>query len=282
MAQVSRPFQVALGVCVLFALLWFALLHRPGSGSSSSSTPPHVNVAVHRATSPVKRAANAATHATGSAAARHVDPVRPHAIHTTRAAAPVAHGPHTSDHAKGDAGARHAAPDAVSKSSSATRSSSVAKSSPADRTGSPVKAATGPKGGTTQTAHGAAPSHVSQAPGAATAPTQTQTDATPAMQTAVAAELKQHKVVLLLFWSSHSSSDQAVHAQVQVVAHKLAGRVAVHEASASQVGSFGSITRDIQIYQTPTLLIVNPKGQVTTLTGYTDAFAIEQAIAEAH
>jgi hypothetical protein len=101
------------------------------------------------------------------------------------------------------------------------------------------------------------------------------------MQAVVAGELKQGKVVLLLFWNPHSSDDVAVNGQVRAVAHKLGGRVAVHTASPSQVGSFGSITREIQVYQTPTLLIVNPRGQVTTLTGYTDAYAIEQSIAEA-
>lgn len=101
------------------------------------------------------------------------------------------------------------------------------------------------------------------------------------MQTAVAAELKQGRVVLLFFWNPRSSDDAAVQRQVQIVAHKLGRRVAVHTAAADQVGSFGSITRDIQVYQTPTLLIVNPRGQVTTVTGYTDAYALEQTIREA-
>jgi hypothetical protein len=100
------------------------------------------------------------------------------------------------------------------------------------------------------------------------------------MQAAVATELKQGKVVLLLFWDPRSSDDSAVHQQVEDVAHKLGRRVAVHAARADQVGSFGSITRDIQVYQTPTLLIVNPHAQVTTVTGYTDAYALEQTIRE--
>ncbi|HEY2768635.1 MAG TPA: hypothetical protein VGI76_10270 [Solirubrobacteraceae bacterium] len=103
----------------------------------------------------------------------------------------------------------------------------------------------------------------------------------PAMQAKVAAELHQGKVALLLFWNRHASDDSAVQREVQIVAHKFGRRVVVHTASADQVGSFGSITRDIQVYQTPTLLIVNPRGQVTTVTGYTDAYALEQMIREA-
>jgi hypothetical protein len=102
-----------------------------------------------------------------------------------------------------------------------------------------------------------------------------------AIQSTVAAELKQGKVVLLLFWNPRSTDDAAVERQLQAAAHKLGRGVAVHTAGAKQVNSFGSITRNIQVYQTPTLLIVDPKLQVTALTGYTDAYSIEQAVAEA-
>jgi len=37
----------------------------------------------------------------------------------------------------------------------------------------------------------------------------------------------------------------------------------------------------VQVYQTPTILIVNPKGQTTTLVGLADVFSIQQAIGEA-
>jgi protein-disulfide isomerase len=57
--------------------------------------------------------------------------------------------------------------------------------------------------------------------------------------------------------------------------------IAVFEAQAKQVTSFGSITRGVQVNQTPTILIVNKRGQTTTLTGLVDAYSIEQAIDEA-
>jgi hypothetical protein len=85
----------------------------------------------------------------------------------------------------------------------------------------------------------------------------------------------------VLFWNPRSTDDAEVRNQLQEVARKQGGRVAIHTAAPGQVGQFGTITREIQIYQTPTLLIVNPRQQVTTLTGYTEAFAIEQAIGEA-
>jgi hypothetical protein len=217
MAQLSRPFQIALAACVLFGLLWFALLHQPGSGASVASN----------------ASSAGAAQASPSHAARHVHHV---AIPTT------GHRPRASIH---------------TKTSTATRTGVTAAS--------PRAAVTPPRTHSTQ--------------GGSAAPAQS--NLTPPMQATVAAELGQGKVVLVLFWSAHAADDVAVHGQVLAAAHSLGRSVAVHTATAAQVGSFGSVTRDIQVYQTPTLLIVNPKGQVTTVTGYTDAYAIEQAVREA-
>jgi hypothetical protein len=106
-------------------------------------------------------------------------------------------------------------------------------------------------------------------------------DLQPAPPARVAAELHQGKTVLLLFLNPNGYDDDATAIDTTEVAYKLRDHVAAHLALASQVNSFGSITRDIQVYQTPTLLIVNPKRAVTTVTGLTDEFALEQAIAEA-
>ena len=62
---------------------------------------------------------------------------------------------------------------------------------------------------------------------------------------------------------------------------ELEKKIAVHYATAAQVASFGSITKTVQVYGTPTILMINRHGAVTTITGLTDAFAIEQAIDEA-
>jgi hypothetical protein len=101
------------------------------------------------------------------------------------------------------------------------------------------------------------------------------------MQAAVEAELKQGKTVAVLFWNSKASVDQTVQRELQAVGHTQGGKLAIHDARPAQVGSFGSITRDVQVLQTPTILIVNKHGQTTALTGLTDSFSIEQAIAEA-
>jgi predicted nucleotidyltransferase len=102
----------------------------------------------------------------------------------------------------------------------------------------------------------------------------------PVPQRTVEAELKQGKIVLLLFWNPQGADDVAVRSEVRgLAAHEK--KIALHEALAKQVATFGSITRGVQVEQTPTILIINKRGRATTLTGLTDAFSIEQAIAEA-
>jgi hypothetical protein len=105
--------------------------------------------------------------------------------------------------------------------------------------------------------------------------------AAPTMQVAVEHQLQQGKTVLILFWNPRGSDDVAVHKELPVVQHALGGKIAVHYASAGQVGAYGTITHAVQVTQTPTLLIVNPHGQTTVLTGLTDAFSIEQTVGEA-
>jgi hypothetical protein len=105
--------------------------------------------------------------------------------------------------------------------------------------------------------------------------------AAPSMQVKVEAELKQGKVVAVLFWNPKGTDDVAVQHQLQSVQNKLRGSVSVHAALAGQVASFGTIIRGVKVYGTPTLMIIDKHKQALTLTGYTDAYAIEQAIAEA-
>ena len=119
-------------------------------------------------------------------------------------------------------------------------------------------------------------------------------------------ELKRGEVALVLFWNKNGADDVAVHEELQILlaahhesrgrigqqgagAHAAPGdvglelekKIAVHYATAAQVTSFGSFTKTVQVYGTPTILIINPHGAVTTMNGLTDAFAIEQTIDEA-
>jgi hypothetical protein len=267
MAQISRPFQLVIAAFALFVAVWFLALHRPGSSSStgtsagsgaSASTHSHATAAATtgHARPAVHRAAYARAHGSASRTATHQVPVHSAAsahgarAHKQAATVVAAHTGHTGAHRPASHAVAPAAAAAGTAAAAAHAAGHAARSAP--------RAHTDP----------AAPARSKSS--------------TPPLQATVAAELKHGKIVLLLFWNPHSSTDGSVYGQVQDVAHKLGHRVAVHAASAGQVGEFGTITRDIQVYQTPTLLIVNPHDKVSTVTGFTDAYAIEQTIREAH
>ncbi len=86
---------------------------------------------------------------------------------------------------------------------------------------------------------------------------------------------------MLVFWDPRSSVDREVLLQADALAVGSKGTVTVHAALAGQVGMFGKITEVVHVYQTPTILIVNRRGVVSTLSGLTDVFALRQAVSEA-
>jgi hypothetical protein len=101
------------------------------------------------------------------------------------------------------------------------------------------------------------------------------------MQVTVEGALKHGKLVTVLFWNPKGTVDQVVHSELQAVGRASGGKIAVFVATARQVGSFGSFTKAVQVNATPTILIVNSRGQASTLTGLTDVFSIDQTIGEA-
>ncbi len=103
----------------------------------------------------------------------------------------------------------------------------------------------------------------------------------PPSQVVVERELAQGKTVMLVFWDPKASVDREVQAEAKAFAAGSKGTVTVHGARANQVDTFGSITEVVHVYQTPTILIVNRHGVVSTLTGLTDVFALKQAVREA-
>ena len=102
----------------------------------------------------------------------------------------------------------------------------------------------------------------------------------PSGQRRVEQALSHGKVAVVLFWNPLGADDEAVHAQLQHVAHSHLP-VAIYEGSAETVANYGAITRQVPVYATPTILVVAKNGQTTVLTGLQEHFAIEQAIAEA-
>jgi hypothetical protein len=274
MTRLSRPFQIALVAFGLLVAVWFVALrgHSSSSGGSSAAVSTSASAAAPNPASP--SAAN---------------PGSPSAIY--HGSAPGVEGL-TRDISKAhkaveesEAGARKL----EGKPTHASGSSS-AKSTPAGKHSS----ASRPSTAQPLTSKGAS-SGVGTASSASKGL---------AREGQVEHELKQGDVVVILFWNPKGADDVAVRDELQLLAalHRgvkansklpvvqrllkasgleLDKKIAVQEASPSQVAQFGSITRTAQVAQTPTLLIVNEHGTVTTRTGLLDAFSIEQAIDEA-
>ena len=278
MTQISRPFVIALAAVLLFAAVWFVAL-KPHSSSSGSEA----------ATTPSTPAQSSAAQEKSAAAPSHVDHTSTPGVEgLTRdvnkahgaVAASQANGKHTEEkaaHASGESGppphprALRAIHLQAPRGASTTSTAPTPAQSPSTAASASPSQATGPQ--------------------------------TPAGQANVEKVLKQNKVALVLFWNPKSAEDQAVHLAVQVVAdlhhffepfannpetlkllrsHGIAlqEKIAVLESPASEVASYGSFTKTVPVYQTPTILIVNPLGQVSELAGFTDAYVIEQHIGE--
>ncbi|HEY1688820.1 MAG TPA: hypothetical protein VGF95_08140 [Solirubrobacteraceae bacterium] len=256
MSQLSRPYQIALLVVLVFAAAWFVVLkpHHPGGGeSSAATTPPAVSPPAQSDTG-------------GSSA--------PSAVAQEKAAAKPSHV------YKGPVPGLHGLTRDVRKAHEAvgtTQRKDQEIQRAANHVGTAQQGASGK--------HASAPAKsdpTSSTPHAGTPP-QSQTSGRGGSRAVqVSRQLHEGRTVLLLFWNPQASADVSVHKQVQAVSRSLGHKVAASYARPREVGSFGTVTRDVTVNQTPTLLLINPKGEVNTLTGLTDAFAIKQAIEEAN
>jgi len=279
MAQVSRPFQIALAAVVLFAVVWFVALQ--GHGSSSSSTPV--------ASTPVSTPAPApAAKAKAPAGTTHIEGMTRAVTHAREAVAASQQAADKSASSSAEAPS-HGASVTTSSATVLTKHGATKASTTVVRKHDAAGAST-----TVTT------KHVVHTP----APHKVAAGAIPAQQAAVESELKRGEVAVILFWNKKGADDVAVHEELQILlaAHhevavhpnkaqvrklrlatglELEKKIAVHYATASQVTSFGTFTKTVQVYGTPTILIINKHGAVTTINGLTDAFAIEQTIDEA-
>jgi hypothetical protein len=300
MAQLSRPYQIILGVVVVFGLIWAVALrsHSSNPNEPRASTPTPVNSApangssggnaaaptkvYHGAAPGVEGLTKAIAKAHGAVAEsqRNVQEQAGHAQALTGEAQASATTTHTTAAGK------------TTQSVTVTHKTNAAAPSLAHRTVTVHKTSTQAHGTTTTvthtrttTVHKATPGHRVAAPtGKPTVRvhvTVKHSSTKPAQQVAVEHELAEGKTVMLFFWTPTSTVDQQNVAQAKTLVARSKGSLTLHLALADQVGEFGTITEVVHVYQTPTILIVNKHGVVSTLTGLTDVFALEQAVQEA-
>jgi hypothetical protein len=301
MAQLSRPYQIILGVVVVFGLIWAVALRSHSSNPSepTASTPTPTNSA----------SANGSSGGNAAAPTKVYHGAAPGVEGLTKAIA-KAHGAvaESQHNVQVQAGHAQALTGEAQTSATTTTHTTVAGKtthsvtvthkpnatpSLAHRTVTTVHKTSAPAHGTTTTVthtstttvHKATPAHRVAAPTdkptVRVHSTVKHSSTKPAQQVAVEHELAQGKTVMLFFWTPSSTVDQQNVAQAKTLVARSKGTLTLHLALANQVGEFGTITEVVHVYQTPTILIVNKHGVVSTLTGLTDVFALEQAVQEA-
>jgi hypothetical protein len=257
MAQLSRPYQIGLVAIALLAAAWLVLIQGHHSSPSESSSAPAP--ATHPAQSP---SAAAKAHAQGSAGKA------------------TGHGSASSLGALGHdvEKARGAVATTKANAQELQRKSSQASSQNPSSSSSSSHAST--SAGAGATTHSAAPSTSAThaAPKSSSPAKGTVRAAVAVRQHAVEAQLAHGKTVLIFFWNPKGSDDRAVNQALGKLPNDL--NIAIDRARSNAVATFGTITRGVQVYGTPTLLVVNKKGEVKTLTGLQDPYTIASAIRE--
>ena len=258
MPQLSRPLQVALAAVALLAVVWFVALRGHSSSSESTATTP---------------AASSSSSSPGS----------PSGVY--HGSAPGVEGL-SRDIQKAHAAAAQSEQNAARLKQKSAQASGESASAGAHSTGGTTSAAAGAASATHKSTSTSA---AKAAPAHAKAPAHKHASATHAVSGTAGQKWVEHQLarkttVALLFYSPHSSNDLLVRRELERVIGAERGRhvkVALRLATGEEVGEYGSFTRVSSVYQTPTLLLITPSGEVKPpITGFIDAYSIEQAIAE--
>jgi len=288
MTKISRPFQIALVAVVLLAAVYFVALRKHSSSSESSAPAPVASTATPSSAS---TASGAGTSASSSSAASSSAPT-PSSGASSGASTYEGSAPGVGGLTRAIQKARGAVSESE-QHAKALQQKATAASGGTENLGSSATGTAGAAaatGGTAAAKHSAAATHAaSSTAGAAKAKSKTpasKTGATktasgvPVMQARVERELKRGDVAALLFWNPSGTVDETVRRALQATAHKLHGKLAISVARSSEVGSFGTFTRTVQVYGTPTILLINPAGKTVSVAGLTDVFSLEQAVRE--
>jgi hypothetical protein len=275
-AQLSRPYQIALAAVALLGLVWVVALrgHDRGQHESTGSAP--APAPAPSAQAQAKAAAKPTPVYHGAA---------PGVEGLTRAIA-KAHGAVATSQQNAAELAQRSREAANEASPGSPSAASHASATNASRTGTSHGGAAHSSKSAHQPAtsaprNGSHPSTAADRRSMGSPIGHRATGNRTASQVAVEAQVAHGKTVLLLFWNSKSSVDREVRSQTQAMVRSSKGRLALHIAAPSQVGEFGSVTEVAHVFETPTILIVNRHGVVSTLTGLTDTFALGQLVREA-
>jgi hypothetical protein len=91
--------------------------------------------------------------------------------------------------------------------------------------------------------------------------------------------LDRKDTVVLLFWNRRGSDDRAVRRVVRATARHH-GRVIVKAAPVAQVARYESITKGVQVLQSPTVLVIGPDRKARAVTGFTTKPELDQVVSD--
>jgi hypothetical protein len=288
MTKISRPFQIALVAVALLAAVYFVALRKHSSSRESSAPAPVASTATPSTASSASTASAAGTSASSSSAASPSAGGPSGGTSTYKGSAPGVDGlTRAIQKARGAVSESEQHAKALQQKATAASGTAEKLGSSATGTAGVAAAATG---GTAAAKHSAAATHAASS-AAAAVQAKSKTPASkagasktasgvPVMQARVERELKRGDIAALLFWNPSGTVDKTVRRELQATARKLHGKLAISVARSSEVGSFGTFTRTVQVYGTPTILLINPAGKTASVTGLTDVFSLEQAVRE--
>jgi hypothetical protein len=100
------------------------------------------------------------------------------------------------------------------------------------------------------------------------------------LPTRVAKALDAKKTVVVLFWTKGGIEDRSVKNSVDRLPRR-GGKTAAFTDKVSNLSRYTRITAAASVNQTPSMVIVNPKGQAEVLNGYYDFQTIRQFVRNA-
>jgi hypothetical protein len=161
-------------------------------------------------------------------------------------------------------------------------------SGPVSSSSRPVPAASQPKS--------AAPAHAGAGAAASHAPTASQASAAkakpvakPAVKHTVTPQQRQsviengltrHKVLAILFFNPAAADDQAVKHELGEVPVR-SGKVVKLAVPVSELTRYPVITNQVQVTESPTLVLIDGHRKADMLTGYLDQFELAQRVSDA-
>jgi hypothetical protein len=89
-----------------------------------------------------------------------------------------------------------------------------------------------------------------------------------------------HKVVAMLFYNPAAADDLAMKKELATVPTHH-GEVVTLAVPVSELTRFGAITAQVAVVTAPTLIVIDPARQASTLTGFASQLEINQLVADA-